>query len=233
MFDLSAQGAFLSCQMPNSTGFVIYWILLYIVFSFISTGTKAEAALSLHPVQKAELLSLSCVLLLCSSWKSWSAEEAGPVLPQPHSVFWVEGSGDREDVALGDMVWRSTWQCWGMVGPFQPNNSRAGWHGPAGVSAGWALVAFRAWGNPCSTSHRQGHGLSWSVCTLPLLDSSWIPLPKGSGFPAGFLCWGLAGLEAVPVSSAAWAALGAHPFSASPLEMETCLGSAHFHLIWL
>lgn len=74
----------------------------------------------------------------------------------------------------------------------------------------------------------------------PRVHAQLCPSPagaKGSGFPAGFGPEAWQGCEQFlspqELELAAWAALGAHPLSASPLEMDPYLGSAHFHFIQL
>lgn len=186
--------------LPNSIGFVIYWILLYIEFSLISTGTKAEAALSLLFKKQSNCLrAVFCCCILPENQELQRRQAQLCLSPTP--VLWMEGSGKSV------RIWHlGTWSGGERAGEWWDLSSltipQAGWHGPAGVSAGWVLVAFRAWGNSCSTSHRHGRGLSWSEfphshCWPFLLH----PHVQGIGIPCRI--WGgLAGLEAVPVSSA-------------------------------
>lgn len=229
MFDLSAQGASLSC--PTARG------LLHIEFCYILNFPAFPLVLKqklLWGKRQSNCLSLRAVFCCCVLPENLELQRTQAQLClSPMLVLCREGS--RAGCACGDTVCRWTWQCWGTVGPSQPNNStsRLAW-------TCWGLCWLNpsAWGH---SPHRHGHRLCWSEFAhshcWPFLLQAPCPCPalpkpsrsQGIRIPCRIWSRGLAGLWAVPVPSGARAGSLGSSGCSSPL----CFPPGNGSLPWL
>lgn len=156
MFDLSAQGASLSC--PTARG------LLHIEFCYILNFPAFPLVLKqklLWGKRQSNCLSLRAVFCCCVLPENLELQRMQAHASAPCSCSAGKGPGQGVDVGTRSAGERgSAGEQWDLPSPTIP---RAGWHGPAGVSA----AESQRLGTFPSQTWTQTL-LKW-VCTLPLL----------------------------------------------------------------
>lgn len=131
MFDLSAQGASLSC--PTAQG--LLHIECCYILNFPAFPLVLKQKLLLCKKQSNCLRAVFCCCVLPENHKLQRRQ--AQLCLSPTLVFWMEGS--RNSVWMWHSGTRSEGErgSAGERGDFSsPTIPRAGWHGPAGVSAG-------------------------------------------------------------------------------------------------